>query len=138
MKKKVIQIVLAVIVLLYIILQFLPYPQADTKGIFRIEKGERPLVIAHGGAKLMNPENTVMAFDYAYNIGVDVLEMDLRLTKDNVLITHHNETIDETSDHTGLVMDYTYDELVQMNFGAKFTDYEGKQPYKNLTQSELL
>ncbi len=137
MKKKLILTILGVIVVLYAMLQLLPYPQADTRGLFSIKKGERPLVIAHGGAKLMNPENTVMAFDYAYNAGVDVLEMDLRLTKDNVLITHHNETIDETSDHTGLVKDHTYDELIQMNFGAKFTDYEGNQPYADLSSEEL-
>jgi len=91
--------------------------------------GNKPMVIAHGGAKLLFPENTVLAFDSSFLLGVDVLEMDIRLTKDSILVTHHDAGIDNTSDGSGLVADYTYEELLAYNFGYTFTDIYGKKPY---------
>ena len=41
----------------------------------------------------MRPENTIPAFDYAINIGVDVLEMDMAVTKDNVIVISHDPTL---------------------------------------------
>ncbi len=64
------------------------------------------------------------------------LELDLRMTKDDILVTHHNETIDETSDGTGKVNDYTFEELKKFNFGAKFKDLDGNMPY--LTKNDLI
>ena len=93
--------------------------------------GEAPLVVAHGGAKHLNPENTMMAFDYAVNAKVDILEMDVALTKDTVLVTIHDLTIDDTSDSTGSVIDYTFQELQQFNFAYNFKDLDGNYPYRD-------
>jgi glycerophosphoryl diester phosphodiesterase len=51
-----------------------------------------PAILVHGhrGARAMRPENTLPAFEYAIGIGVDVLEMDLAVTKDNVLVISHD------------------------------------------------
>ena len=46
----------------------------------------RILVHGHRGARAMYPENTIPAFEYAIKVGADVLEMDLAVTKDNVLV----------------------------------------------------
>ncbi|MEH0156871.1 glycerophosphodiester phosphodiesterase [Limibacter armeniacum] len=86
--------------------------------------------MAHGGAKLLYPENTMLAFESCLQYGVDMLEMDVCLTKDHILVTHHNLTIDETSEATGAVADYTFEQLQQFNFGYRFTDLKGDQPYK--------
>ena len=53
---------------------------------------ERPLIIAHRGGADIFPENTMVAFEGAAMLGVDVLEMDFHLTSDNYLITMHDST----------------------------------------------
>lgn len=93
------------------------------------KSGERPWIIAHGGSKQLWPENTMMAFDSSMALGVDALEMDVQLTKDGILVLHHDQTIDRMSDGQGLVIDYTLDELMDFNFGFGFTDLMGGQPF---------
>lgn len=136
-KKNKVIIFLLVLVMVYTMLQVVPYNKDKRDTPFRIAEGETPLVIAHGGAKKLNPENTVFAFENVYDMGVDVLELDLRMTKDGVLVTHHNATIDETSDHQGKVKDYTYEELCAMNFGYQFKDVNGKYPYRENVDASI-
>lgn len=137
MKIKTKYIVLITIVVIYVLLQIVPYNKNKKDNPFIRHNDDRPLIIAHGGAKEMNPENTWMAYDFAYDYGADVFEMDLCLTKDNILITHHNASIDATSNGSGLVRDYTYEEISQFNFGANFTDFNGNSPYASLSDEEL-
>lgn len=54
---------------------------------------QKIVVHGHRGARALRPENTLAAFRYAIENGVDVLEMDLAVTKDNVLVVSHNPTI---------------------------------------------
>jgi glycerophosphoryl diester phosphodiesterase len=51
-----------------------------------------PKILVHGhrGARAMRPENTLPAFQYAIGIGVDVLELDMAVTKDNILVVSHD------------------------------------------------
>jgi glycerophosphoryl diester phosphodiesterase len=53
------------------------------------------LVHGHRGARAMRPENTIPAFEYAIGEGVDVLEMDLAVTRDNVLVLSHDPVLAE-------------------------------------------
>lgn len=53
----------------------------------------RPLVHGHRGARAMFPENTIPAFEYAIEAGADALEMDVAVTKDNVLVISHDPHI---------------------------------------------
>ncbi len=108
-----------------------PDQQMLPENHFKINEGERPFVIAHGGAKLLYPENTLLAFDSVVTMGVDMLEMDVRITRDSVLVCHHDATIDRMSDGTGKVLDYTYEELLQFNFGYGFQDLNGQFPYRD-------
>lgn len=73
----------------------------------------------------------MVAFDGAVALGVDMLEMDVRLTADSVLVTHHDDTLRRTSDGEGLIIGYTLEELGRFNFGAKFAGLEKKYPYRN-------
>ncbi|HKM29346.1 MAG TPA: glycerophosphodiester phosphodiesterase family protein [Bacilli bacterium] len=109
-----------------------------------ITKTDKPMIVAHRGGKILNPENTVKAFDACLtDYNVDVLEMDLCLTKDNELVIIHNMYINANCDVeevTGIterhyVNDYTYDELLNYNFGYKFTNLEGAKPYAALLES---
>jgi len=95
-----------------------------------IEPGSQPMIIAHGGAKLLFPENTILAFDSAVAMGVDVLEMDLRLTKDEIIVTHHDMEIDSTSNGNGNIKDITYNELKNLNFAYRFKALDNTYPYQ--------
>lgn len=108
-----------------------PEQQIMPQNIWIIAPGTRPLMIAHGSAKLLFPENTWMAFDSSVAMGADVLEMDLRLTKDSVIVTHHDAEIDNTSNGTGKIADLSLSDLQSLNFGYHFTDLSGKKPYEN-------
>ena len=59
------------------------------------------LVIAHQGGDGLWPGDTMFAFQNAADLGVDVLEMDVHITKDGVLVLMHDETVDRTTNGTG-------------------------------------
>lgn len=86
----------------------------------------KPLLLAHRGSRLLAPENTKVAFDLALTHGSDVLEIDVRLTKDrHILVTHDND-VDRTSDGRGKVRDQTLKALKQLDAGYRFIDLNGK------------
>lgn len=75
----------------------------------------RPLVIAHRGGMGLRPENTLMAFRHAARLGVDVLELDVHASKDNVLVVIHDDSVDRTTDGVGKVSDKSWKELSQLD-----------------------
>jgi len=76
------------------------------------------LNIAHrGGIEPGYAENTLAAYRRAISYGVDVIEIDLRGTRDGEVIILHDETLDRTTDGTGEVTDYTLGQLKQLNAG---------------------
>ncbi len=107
-------------------------PRGAVPGLnpFRARANGRPLVIAHAGGLGLNPENTLEAFAASAALGCDMLEMDLRLTKDGVLVTHHDATVARTSNGSGAVIDLTLAELKALNFGYRFRDSSGTQAYR--------
>ncbi len=78
---------------------------------------------AHRGFSGMYPENTMLAFHRAAEIGADGIELDVQLTKDGQLVVIHDEQIDRTTNGRGNVRDYTLRELQQ--FDASYI-YTGK------------
>lgn len=83
-------------------------------------------VIAHRGANLVAPQNTLEAFKMSMEIGCDGFETDIHLTKDGIPVVCHNFTIDETSNGTGAIKDMTLAELREFDFGKyKGPEYEG-------------
>ena len=79
--------------------------------------GREILVGGHRGDCFNFYENTMQAFDAAINAGVDLIEMDVRLSKDDVLVIIHDATVDRTTDGIGAVSDMTADELSILNAG---------------------
>ena len=71
------------------------------------------IVVVHRGDWRNWPENTIPAIESIIRMGADVMELDLKLTKDSVLVLSHDKTIDRCTNGKGLVSDYTYDELMQ-------------------------
>ena len=76
-------------------------------------------VAAHRGNVEGFPENTMPAFESAYELGVDMIELDLRMTKDGEIVVIHDAAVDRTSDGHGLVSDMTLEELKKLDFGIK-------------------
>lgn len=74
----------------------------------------RPFVMAHRGSSAHLPENTLSAFLKAVDDGTDVIETDLRFTKDDEIVLIHDETLDRTIEGTGFVRDYTLAEIQQL------------------------
>lgn len=89
-----------------------------------------PVVLAHRGGMALAPEHTMIAFEKAYTLGVDGFEIDIRLTKDEEIVLFHDETIDRTSDGSGLIKEYTLEELKEFNFGYHFLDLNNEYPYR--------
>lgn len=69
------------------------------------------LVVAHRGDWRNACENSVQAIEYAINMGVDMVEIDLARTKDGILILMHDNTLDRTTTGTGKPEDYTLAEI---------------------------
>lgn len=69
------------------------------------------LVFAHRGYKAKYPENSMLAFEKAAEVGADGIEIDVHLSKDKVPVVIHDETLDRTTYKKGYVKDYTLQEL---------------------------
>jgi glycerophosphoryl diester phosphodiesterase len=72
----------------------------------------RPLVFAHRGGAALAPENTMSAFDNGVALGADGLELDVHLSRDGVVVVHHDRVLDRTTTLRGPVADRTAAELV--------------------------
>ena len=73
-----------------------------------------PLVYAHRGGAALRPENTIEAFDHGLACGADGLEFDVHLSRDNVVVVHHDDTLDRTTSVTRRLSDATADELADV------------------------
>ncbi len=73
---------------------------------------------AHRGASHYAPENTLPSFELGLTMGANGIETDLQETKDGKLVLFHDRTIDDKSSGSGTIKDYTYEELLKMDFGA--------------------
>ena len=95
-----------------------------------LDLAARP-VIAHRGASAEAPENTLPAFEAAVQRGADAVELDVRLTADGAPVVIHDDTLDRTTDRTGLVGAHTLAELRTVDAGARFTPDQGRTyPYR--------
>ncbi|NHN29954.1 glycerophosphodiester phosphodiesterase family protein [Paenibacillus agricola] len=94
----------------------------------RLNNNRSIRVVGHRGFKAAYPENTLLAFQKSLEMGVDVLEFDLRFTKDKVIVVIHDETLERTTDGSGQVNDHTLAELKQLDAGGWFgKPFEGLQ-----------
>lgn len=92
-------------------------------------------VLGHRGICAKFPENTLVSFDAAIELGCDLIEFDINITKDGVPVVIHDNTIDRTCiGHTGAVRDYTLDELKTFDFAAQFADSFKNTPIPTLRE----
>lgn len=87
----------------------------------------RPLVYAHRGGAALRPENTIAAFDHGLDLGADGLEFDVRLSRDGVVVVHHDATLERTTNGRGALADCTAEELARLDAGYWFQRERGEE-----------
>ncbi|TZF81343.1 glycerophosphodiester phosphodiesterase family protein [Pedobacter sp. BS3] len=99
----------------------------ELKEFFHYSDNRVPLICAHrGGARAGYPENAIATFEHTLTRMHAFFEVDPRLTKDGEIVAFHDETLDRTTNGTGKLTDYTWDEVKQL----KLRDEKGNiTPY---------
>ncbi len=89
-------------------------------------------VMAHRGFRDVAPENTIASFRKALQIGADMVETDVHLTKDRQVIIMHDDTIDRTTNGKGPVENFTLEQLKKFDAGSKFSPVFKGEPIPTL------
>lgn len=89
----------------------------------------------HRGASGYYPENTMLSFKKAIELGCDGIETDVQMTSDGVLVLIHDEMVNRTTDGTGLVKDYSFKGLEKLDAGSWF---DGKYSSEKIPTAEEL
>lgn len=85
-------------------------------------------ICAHRGAMDTHPENTVSAFKEAVRLGVQMIELDVRLTKDEQLVILHDQTVNRTTNGQGKISDLTLSQIKELDAGSwKSSDYKDER-----------
>ncbi|HUF76787.1 MAG TPA: glycerophosphodiester phosphodiesterase [Longimicrobiales bacterium] len=90
-----------------------------------------PMLVAHRGGARLAPENTLVAFRQACDRWrADMLELDVRLTRDGHVVVIHDPTVDRTTDGSGRVCELTLAEIQSLDAGYRFTDLSGSHAFR--------
>ncbi len=87
---------------------------------YKFRRKKKFVVYAHRGASSYAPENTLSAFKKGIELGANGIELDLQKTKDGKIVIFHDDYIDRKSNGIGKIEDYTYEELLKLDFGGWF------------------
>lgn len=89
---------------------------------------KQAVVVCHRGASLWAPENTLASLEKAIELGAEVVELDVRPSRDGVLYVMHDATVDRTTNGTGRISDLTSEEIDALDAGAWFgADFAGER-----------
>ncbi|MGD8171669.1 glycerophosphodiester phosphodiesterase [Vibrio sp. TRT 21S02] len=95
---------------------------------FNVAKSGQVLVNPHRGDCLFYPENTMPAFQGAFNKGARCIEIDIAMTSDQHIVVIHDPSVDRTSNGTGYVEQMTLKQLRQLDLGGWFSaEFSGTQ-----------
>ena len=75
-------------------------------------------IIAHRGASGYAPENTMASFRRAVDLGATEVETDVAFTRDGELLLFHDETLERTTNGSGLPEDHTLAQLLELDAGS--------------------
>lgn len=89
----------------------------------------KPLVIGHRGVGRLAPENTAAAIKKALEIGVDIIEIDVQLTKDYEIVVFHDYELERVTREKGLVRNKTLEQMKTLDAGSYFKKrFSGETP----------
>jgi glycerophosphoryl diester phosphodiesterase len=92
------------------------------------EMMRKPMIIAHRGASAYAPENTMVSFKRALEMGAEGIELDVHLTADGYMAVIHDGKVDRTSSGKGWVKDMTLSQLRELDFGSWFSpEFKGER-----------
>ncbi len=121
-------LIFVVVVFIVVLRTFTGPARADTD-YFDTRK---PQIIAHQGGNLLRPGNTMLAFNHARSLGVDVLEMDAHTAAGGEVVLMHDATVERTTDGSGSLNSLRLDEIKALDaayhwpFDGQSTPYRGK------------
>lgn len=92
------------------------------------------LNFAHRGWSGLYPENTLLAFQKAIELGVDGFEMDVQLSRDGEVVVFHDETLDRVTGYHGYLRDLTVSELKRLDASSGFRGLYGKNEIPTLRE----
>ena len=84
------------------------------------KKIKLPRLIGHRGVKNLCPENTIESINKAFDLGLNYVEIDVKISKDEIPILLHDDTLDRTTNGNGLVKHYDYYNLKKLDAGEFF------------------
>ena len=87
-----------------------------------------PKLIGHRGVKNLKPENTLESITKAFELGLECVEIDVKVSKDNIPLLLHDDTLDRTTNGSGLVCNFTFDHINHLDAGYFF--YKSKTDIK--------
>ena len=97
--------------------------------------GAPPYVVAHRGISAKAPENTLASFEQAAKVpGIDMIELDVRLTKDEEVIVLHDRTLQRTSTGNGQARNYSLEEIRRFDAGSWFHPMFAEQRIPTLAE----
>lgn len=82
-----------------------------------IQSKRDPLIVGHRGASGYEPENTLLSFKRAIEMGVSMIELDVYLCKSGEVVVIHDHTVERTTNGTGSIAHLTWDMLQQLDAG---------------------
>jgi len=109
-------------------------PQARA-GAQHEEGSDRVIVSGHRGARQEAPENTVAGLLHARSVGLDRVEIDVRLSADGEVVVIHDPAVDRCTDGTGAVADLTLARLRELDAAAHFDSWSTRCPIPTLDEA---
>jgi glycerophosphoryl diester phosphodiesterase len=88
------------------------------------------VVYAHRGGAALRPENTIAAFDHGFACGAEGIEFDVHLSSDDIVVVHHDDTLERTTNGRGPVRMHSATQLATLDAGFNFRDGNGSFPYR--------
>ena len=89
-------------------------PQVTKINHALVHPESKPMVVAHRACWRLAPENSIQAIEECIRLGIEMVEIDVRRTKDGHLVVIHDKTLDRTTDGQGMVSELTLSELSEL------------------------
>ena len=83
-----------------------------------------PRLIGHRGVKDLEPENTLKSIFKAFELGLECVEVDVKISKDQIPLLLHDDTLERTTNGFGLVSNFKFEEIVQLDAGYFFYQHK--------------
>eukprot|EP00698_Gefionella_okellyi_P001331 TRINITY_DN11271_c0_g1_i1.p1 TRINITY_DN11271_c0_g1~~TRINITY_DN11271_c0_g1_i1.p1 ORF type:complete len:375 (-),score=62.84 TRINITY_DN11271_c0_g1_i1:65-1189(-) len=86
----------------------------------------RPVLLAHRGSRYIAAENTPGAYEIAFGLGADVIELDVYLSSDGKLIVYHDPVVNRTTNGTGPIALKSFEEIRSLDAAYRFSTNRGE------------